>query len=427
MSIRTTLALVIVGVVVGIVVYINPFKEAEEAKAKPPWFYQVSEDDIEVIEVLHQGNQVRFVRGGKRAWEFEDHPGVSPQHKRWGGMVLMLTGPRTRRLLLDNPGELAEYGLDNPETVVDVTLSGDRRIQVSLGDQTTDGKHHYGRIAGFEELFLIVTGWGRQLSRLATDRPYPKWFRDRSAEEITELSIIKGKYHGGDGSWLQFKLIEDDWVIQLHGTDRWRTPVDEEGFAEIIPLLRGPEFEVEDAHVDDFAPYGIFEKSTAIHLKFEGISDKGTEFEDSLIFRVGEKNEDGSRYYGRTEEGEFQQPLLLLEADWIDRMLELYDNVPYGQIPRRGADQIAERSTYLIEEVSLLGLPEGQQTLLNSRLEAARQSLTDGDADVAKDRFLAFIDQVNAERGKTLTDDQADRLIAEVERFIDSLYLETSV
>ena len=347
MSIRTTLALAIIVAAVGVVVYINPFKDQEERGPDPPWFYQVSEDAIETIEVVHEGKRVKFVRDEASQWEFEDHPGVPPAHRRWGGMVLMLTGPKTRRLLQDSFADHAQYGLADPSTVVDVTLAGDRRIRVFLGDPTTDGGHLYGQISGlatdFPQLFLINSGWGDVLSRLVTEPPYPKWFVKRDPAEISELSIIKGEQHGGDQKWLQFKYLKDEWVAQLHGVDRWRTPVDLGQWESVLPLLGGPEFKIMATHIDDFTSYGIYESSSsAIHLRFEGVSNKGIVFDDAVVYVVGDRTPDGTGYYAKTEEGEFEQPLLWLEAAWVDQILDLRDQIPYAHPPRRAPDQLDE-------------------------------------------------------------------------------------
>ena len=350
MSIRTTLGLVIVVAIAAVVVYINPFKDEVDSGPEPPWFYQVSEDAIETIEVVHDGKRVKFVRDEVRQWEFEEHPGVPPAHRRWGGMVLMLTGPKTRRLLQESFADKSQYGLADPSTIVDVTLSGDRRIQVFLGDPTTDGGHLYGQITGhafdFPQLFLINAGWGKVLTRLVSEPPFPKWFVKRDPALISELSVIKGEQHGGDQKWLQFKSIDGEWVAQLHGIDRWRTPVDVGQWEDVKPLLRGPEFKILDTHIDDFTAYGIYEKSSsAIHLRFEGLSDKGVVYDDGVVYLVGDKTPDGTGYYAKTEEGEFEQPLLWLEAVWVEQVLDLRDDIPYAHPPRRAPDQLEEGET----------------------------------------------------------------------------------
>lgn len=337
MSLRTTLLLIVIGVGVGVVVWVNPFKKEEETQGKAPWFYQVTEDDIQVIEVKHRDQQVKFVRDADEFWQFENLPGVSPTHRRWGGMVLMLTGPRTRRLLQDEIKTPAQFGLDSPETVVKVVLKDGRGIDVKLGNKTTDGEHHYGQVEGFDELFLITSGWGNVLTQLATEPPLPEWFIGRNTADIAELSIIRSTHHGGDDTWLQFKIRDGGWKTQRFGLDTKSVKVDLARWtAEGVPLLTGPKSQtVFKAHVKDFSPYGIFEKSSGIHMRWEGISQRGTKYDEGIVYRIGAKTEDGKSYYARTEEGEIDQPVLLLDAEWVDAVFALDTDPPYGEAPTR--------------------------------------------------------------------------------------------
>ena len=346
MNLKVTIALIAVGVVVGVVVWINPFQSAQQEEQDAPWFYQVTESDIDIIEVRHRRDSVKFIRNEDGKWQFEGLPGVAPRRERWGGMVLILTGPRSRRQLQDQVDNPAQYGLANPQSEVRVRLSDGRDIRVLLGDLTTDGKHHYGIVEGYDQLFLITSTWGTVLTRLVTELPLPKWFVQRDPDDILELSIIRSEYHDGDNSWVQYKIRDGEWTVQNHDhdlnwvglqTDRWQL--------EGIPLLAGPGpagQDVQEAHVDDFTPYGIFERSTAIHLRFAGLTSRGTEYDDGVIYIVGSLNDEGTGYYARTEEGELAQPLLVLPADWVDAVLALHQEPLYGESPRKREDNPVE-------------------------------------------------------------------------------------
>jgi hypothetical protein len=173
---------------------------------------------------------------------------------------------------------------------------------VNLADKTTDGTNHYGQITGFPDLFLITAGWGDVLTRLVTEPPFPEWFVTRNYDDIIELSIIRTTHHGGDDSWLQFKIRDGEWKMQRYQLDVKPTKIDEARWAEEgIPLLNGPnELKIHEKHVKDFAPYGIYELSSGIHLKFQGLSQRGTEYEEGIVYRIGSKTPDGKYYYART-------------------------------------------------------------------------------------------------------------------------------
>ena len=54
MNVRVTIALVVAAIAVGVVVYLNPFQSEPEPKDDSPWFFQLAEEDITSIEVIHR-------------------------------------------------------------------------------------------------------------------------------------------------------------------------------------------------------------------------------------------------------------------------------------------------------------------------------------------------------------------------------------
>ena len=340
MSLKLTVLMVVAAAVVGVVAYINPFEDSEERVPGSPWFYQVAENDIDFIEVTHEGERVAFRKRGKSDWIFLDPANIPPAYTRWSGIILLLGGPATRRDLtptstvIEDP---AQYGLDDPATVITVGLTGDRSIQFTLGDETTDGRYVYGQVSGFPQLFIIADDWGNVLSRLASEPPLPKWSVKRDAEDVNEVSIYLGDANLKDTPQLQFKEQDGEWLVKDFTKDEEAIPVDLERWDKVVPLLGGPpRVEVEVPAVDDadFTEWGISDDSTGIEFRFPGTTARGTAFVDWVRFRVGSKTPDGRSYYARPESHEmniFQIPVLTVDADWIDTLLNLYDDVPYGQ------------------------------------------------------------------------------------------------
>ena len=182
MNWKLTASLVVVAAFVGAFVYFNPFASPEERRPRSPWFYQLNFDDIIQIEVNSGSETERFSKNDKGAWVIDRLGDIPPSHMRWGGIVLLLSGPQTRRDISEIKSEFTEeervqYGLDDPGLVVNIGLTGDRELEFRLGDKTTDGNHHYGEVVGFKQLYLIADSWGDVLTRLAVEPPTPKWWR----------------------------------------------------------------------------------------------------------------------------------------------------------------------------------------------------------------------------------------------------------
>ena len=336
----------------GAVAKYTPFATQEERAEKSPWFYQVSFEDIISIEVNAEGNTERFIKNDRDAWVFERLDGIPPSHTRWGGIVLLVSGPQTRRDLtsgfeegfatvratIDDP---AEYGLDQPTLVVKLGLTADRELEFRLGDKTTDGNHHYGQVIGFEELFLIADIWGEVLARLANEPPLPKWWVYREPGTITEVNIYVAASDGAEGPFLRIQQEDGEWFARNFETDEENRPLDAEELAEYLPLLGGPrDFAVEEYRVRsrDFLDWGMEFKGidqpyegSSIEIRFSGETERGTRFIDGVLFAFGNLTEDGTHYYATPLSDLAATPLVKIKAEWADALFELIENVPYAE------------------------------------------------------------------------------------------------
>ena len=363
MNLKATAAIVVAALIVGAIAWSNVFEiavtrlqgdlddyhvvqanlarwELVEKKAeKSPWFYQVHEDDIRTIRVTYLDDKsVSFYKTEEETWAFTDPEGIPPSYNRWGGITLLLSGPGTRRDLtavqpvIDDP---VQYGLDAPDTIVDVGLTANRSVQFRLGDLTTDGRHHYGQVEGFPDLFLIASSWGDVISRLANEPPVPKWYERRAPAEIVELNVYFGNPTTDDTHLISFTQDwrTKEWTVIDYAVDEEGQPIDLAVWEPLIPLVPGPEgMTVIVPAVDDqdYTPWGINDDSNAIEIRFSGETDRGTRFTDGVLLLLGDKSEDGSMYYAKSESNFIRQPIIGVPADWVDIFVTLAEDPPYG-------------------------------------------------------------------------------------------------
>lgn len=80
-----------------------------------------------------------------------------------------------------------------------------------------------------------------------------------------------------------------------------------------------------------------------------------------------------------------------------------------------------EAAEALIELIGGLGIHHGTANSLTSKLHNAIASLQCGNTHAAVNQLNAFVNQVEAQRGKKLTEEQADMLIAEAQGIIDAI------
>jgi len=73
----------------------------------------------------------------------------------------------------------------------------------------------------------------------------------------------------------------------------------------------------------------------------------------------------------------------------------------------------------LVETIETWDLQPGTESSLTSKIDAALNLLNKGNENGAVRKLMDFMDQVEAKRGKQLTNEQADYLISEAQRIID--------
>ena len=72
------------------------------------------------------------------------------------------------------------------------------------------------------------------------------------------------------------------------------------------------------------------DSSNTFEIRFSGTSDSGTRYTDGYLLRLGDKTEDGKHYYAKNESDFIRQPVLILDAEWVETILGLFDDIPYG-------------------------------------------------------------------------------------------------
>jgi len=80
-----------------------------------------------------------------------------------------------------------------------------------------------------------------------------------------------------------------------------------------------------------------------------------------------------------------------------------------------------EMTADLVEVVSSLGLPEGIENSLISKLSNVIESLEKGQTNAARNQLNAFVKEVQAQSGMNLTGGQANMLILEATKIIGYL------
>ena len=170
MNYRVSFILVVLVAIVGGYVVLFQLGDTEPVEPQSPWVYDITFGDITGVKVTHRDDTQTFIRS-ESGWVFADS-GELVDNDRWGGVPLLLTGPRSSRVLEEEVQDPASFGLDPPLTHIVVTLRSDRGIDLFIGDKTPDAGSSYVMVDGSETLFTAPSDWTDVLTRLVTEPPH---------------------------------------------------------------------------------------------------------------------------------------------------------------------------------------------------------------------------------------------------------------
>ena len=176
MNIRITFALVgvlLLVIIIGVLVTTNRGRSTP-TQVRPPAgaIYQIPEDSLRTVTVTHKGVKILFSKDPQGAWHFDTNDGEVVNQNRWGGIPLLLSGPQYQRLLISNPTDLTPYGLQAPQTVIDLTLTAGLKTNIKIGDLTPNGDNYYVQAADDPSIYLVDKSFPEVIQRLANEPPH---------------------------------------------------------------------------------------------------------------------------------------------------------------------------------------------------------------------------------------------------------------
>jgi hypothetical protein len=173
LGIKQVVALLIALAIVGGYAFVQESAQDAGSVSSDTFLYNIRARDMSLVEITHMGNTEQFVWDGpERSWVFDDHSRAVVSEYRWGGITLLLEGPKYERLLEIDQADLGRFGLDPPSNTIRIGLDSGDMFALDLGITTPDGLNHYVRLEGANEIAIVDRSWGDVLTRLVTEPPY---------------------------------------------------------------------------------------------------------------------------------------------------------------------------------------------------------------------------------------------------------------
>jgi hypothetical protein len=174
--------LIVVAILAGIVIYVNQTGAGNTAGSSLPGLPTPmptaelvfpGSPIIERVEIVHQGQRVRFHKDGDN-FVVDEPRGGEPDQFRLKGAVAQLTGLRPIRNL-PALNDLATVGLALPETTVKIGFAGGREETLLIGSRDPTGNlGFYSKLESSDKVFLLSIAPVTALRALVSDGPFTK-------------------------------------------------------------------------------------------------------------------------------------------------------------------------------------------------------------------------------------------------------------
>jgi hypothetical protein len=133
----------------------------------------LNSQDVTRIEVEAQGKRAVVERGSDNVWRL-----VEPQAGEADNTTVDSAASRLAKLnatrKLDSPGNLADYGLDNPSTKLRLTVRDGATHEILIGAQTPDRNSYYTKKANEEAVYVVSSFTVGDVTRWTNEPPRPR-------------------------------------------------------------------------------------------------------------------------------------------------------------------------------------------------------------------------------------------------------------
>ena len=135
---RTTLILLLLALGMGGFVYFYEIQSApqrQETQEKQQQIFTFKEDQIQSLRVMRQNQTLQFdrLKNGKTGWQMQAPEKVPASEGAIAYLLNLLVSGKSDRVLTVPAAQLSDYGLQPPQTTVEVTLNDGKTHRLVLG------------------------------------------------------------------------------------------------------------------------------------------------------------------------------------------------------------------------------------------------------------------------------------------------------
>jgi len=174
MNFRTTIILTIILVLLAVFIGYKKMYTKTETEPEMPEVWSLDPDTISRIEIrlpkIKKG--ITFFKKDQDSWVIDDAGNTPVAPDRWGGIVLLLSGPQAKRFISNRKEDITRYGFLDPNIIVKLYVQGpEEALKILVGDKTPDEKSIYAMLSMYQTVYLLDRTWNDTIERLVLEPP----------------------------------------------------------------------------------------------------------------------------------------------------------------------------------------------------------------------------------------------------------------
>lgn len=207
-GLKSTIALAVVLAALGAYIYFVEWKKPETVgETKEKAFANVDAEKIEEVRIRSAGGETSRLVKDAGGWKIVEPEKADADASELSSITSNLSTLEIQRVVEENPGDLAPYGLNPPRVDIAFRLQGDKDLRhVLIGEKTPTGGDLYAKLANDKKVVLLSSFLDNTFNRTTFD------LRDKKVlsfdrEKVDSVELTQG------GATVQLARSGTDWKI----------------------------------------------------------------------------------------------------------------------------------------------------------------------------------------------------------------------
>lgn len=334
------LGMLILMILLYVLVMNKNKNEEEEVMEETITLWNIESDTVSEISYTLNGTTLTYMKSND-TWVDKSDTKAPINQDYITTMLSQVVNLSADKIVVKDPEDLSEYGLEDPALVVKITGEDGTAFELNLGDTLGIGTGYYAKLPDKNTVYAVASEVYSAFNYTQTQMIAIEAFPTITATNITNINVVK------DGTNI-FKADYDQSAADAGEYYAWKISKPYNTVQKGDPTKFDSYFEnyssvslgeCVDYKGSDLSKYGLDNPSAAIDLSYytettEDISstDETTTVrtEYKLTILVGNKNDDGDYYVQVKADGrEYENAVYTIATSSIDAMLDItpYDFV----------------------------------------------------------------------------------------------------